>query len=179
MSPNLKRREAWRVSHVEIALEHPFLLRGLLAVAAVHKVLSDANADKSNLLQQADSHISKALTTYRQNLEHPTTETALPMFILSTVLVVYHLATAQLEAPEDPVNAMTHCFRLIQGVLVVVGPNLDQLKDSQIFKDMVVIPATPVTERPIEEIVRLKRLTETKKTPAGSVYIKAIEQLHQ
>ncbi|PVH93443.1 hypothetical protein DM02DRAFT_696062 [Periconia macrospinosa] len=179
MSPELKRCNAWRIKHVEVALDHPFLLRGLLAVAAVHKVLTDAHADKTSLLVQANDHISKALATYRQNLEQPRAETAVAMFILSTVLVIYHLATVRLEAaPEDPVNAMAHCFRLIQGVLVVVNPNLDQLTSNKVFTDMLASQVPLMEAEPIGEIIRLKRLTETKKTPAGALYIEAINQLH-
>jgi hypothetical protein len=110
MSTDLKKRDAWQLGHVEVALNHPFLLRGILAVAAVHKVLVDPTADRSCLLAQADVHISKALVTYRNNLQQPRAETAIPMFLLSAVLVVYNLATAQLETPEDPINAMVSSF---------------------------------------------------------------------
>lgn len=179
MSPDSKRRNAWMTSHVEIALDHPFLLRGILAVAAVHKALTDPRGDKNNLLYLADCHISKALTIYRQKLEQQNPETAVPMFVLSTILVIYHLALAQVAKPEDPVNAMAHCFRLIQGVFVVVKPNWNYLMTSTVFTDMAIFPVTIETIRPIPEILRLKKLTETKRTPAGAVHIEAIDELHR
>lgn len=117
---------------------------------------------------QADSHISHALDTYRKNLETPSVELAIPMFMLSSVILTYNFGSAQLERPEDPISALHHCFMLLQGIKVVVLPHWDRIKDSSVFAHMTDM-ATPealyaldtlAREEKPQEILRLKELTE-------------------
>ena len=79
----------------------------------------------------------------------------------------------------DAVHFQTQCFGLIHGVTVVARPNLIQVVNSQVYKELVVDKGVPAGARPIEKILRLKKLTETKKTPATDVYIRAIDELHE
>lgn len=88
------------------------------------------------LLNQAHSHISKSLATYQQLLVHPSAETALPMFLLSTVLATYSMASGQLEDPDEPLKSAHHCFSLLQGTKVVIGPYQDIIKNSPVYLAM-------------------------------------------
>ncbi|KAF1954337.1 hypothetical protein CC80DRAFT_567533 [Byssothecium circinans] len=176
MSPEIERVKAWQHAHTEVALDHPFLLRGILAVAAVHKAVTKPDSDRKTLITQADDHISKALVTYRQNMAQPKPETAVAMFLLSTVLVAYYLAATQLETQTDPISTM--CIRLLQGVRAVVQSHSSQVLNSQIYKDLVVDKPAPIGADPVEEVLRLKKLAKTKKTQAGEVYTKAIGDLN-
>lgn len=181
MSVDASRWRLWQIDCVEIALNFPFLLRALLALAAVHKVAQPTRipqAQRQALLLQADRHISNALETYRRNLEHPREETAIPMFLLSMVLVTYNLASAQLEAPEDPIKAMRNCIGLVQGVTLVIRPHWDQIMNSKIFEAMIEKPPEE-SEGEVEEVLRLKKLAETKKTSTRDLYTSAIDDLHQ
>jgi hypothetical protein len=74
----------------------------------------------------------------------------------------------------------TQCFRLIQGVSVVSRPNWEQVTRSQVFSDLNT-PRVPIpgSAEPVEEILRLKKVTETKKTRDGEIYLEAIEELHK
>lgn len=174
------KHPVWQNDFIEMGFEHPFLLRGILALAAIHKVVSDPEADRSTLLLQADSHISKALAIYRQNLEHPSEEVAIPMFLLSSILLIYNFASAQLEAPEDPIAAIHHCFRLTHGVKVVVEPNWTHIASSRVFVHMVELVEEPnLDDEPVREIIRLKELAETKDTVIKTAYVTAIDELHR
>ncbi|KAF2870497.1 hypothetical protein BDV95DRAFT_495800 [Massariosphaeria phaeospora] len=152
----------WETECTELALEHTFLLHGLLALAAVHKAVSAPTNDKRSLQLQADAQLNKALATYRRNLEHPTAETAVPMFLLASVLISYNMACAQLEPPEDPIGAIHHCFRLLQGVRVVIHPHWELVRSSSVYRlltDIVTNPTLdPGPEDEVAEIVHLRAL---------------------
>lgn len=130
------KHDLWQNQMVELGFEHPFLLHGLLALSAVHKASSASPPDRQSLLLQADSHISRALGTYRRLLEAPTVATAVPMFALSSTLVTYNLGSAQLEKPEDPIGSLHHCFMLLQGVRIVLEPQWDQIGPTTVFAEM-------------------------------------------
>ncbi|KAF1997816.1 hypothetical protein P154DRAFT_272340 [Amniculicola lignicola CBS 123094] len=168
---------------IDLGFDHPFLLHCMLAVAAVHKALLDPTTNGRALLLRADAHVNKALTTYRTLLVHPTAETAVPMFLLSSTLVTYNLAAAQIEEPEDPISAVCHCFKLIQGVKVVIGPHWEQIKASKPFR-MAAAPAldldTPIRPEDGEfsEILQLQELTLDMASEDRNACTKAILDLH-
>ncbi|KAJ4289045.1 hypothetical protein N0V90_011387 [Kalmusia sp. IMI 367209] len=178
MNVDPTRWPAWQIDCVEIGFDFPFLLRGFLALSAIHKAATDPQAERQTLLLQADSHISSALETYRKNLEQPRDETAMAMFLLSIVLVTYNLASAQLEAPEDPIGALHHCFRLAQGVSLVIQPHMEQIVNSKMMNAIVEQGPENASEGEVFEILRLKKLAETKKTSIGDSYTIAIDDLH-
>ena len=134
-TPNAKGK-LWAVDVIEIGLAHPFLLLGILAMAAVHKTTTAPQAERPTLLAQADAHMSSCLATYKKNLAQPTLETSLPMFLLSSVLVTYNLASARVQEPDDPIKAMLHCFRLLRGVIVVIGPYWKELNNEPVVRQV-------------------------------------------
>ncbi|KNG49980.1 c6 zinc finger domain protein [Stemphylium lycopersici] len=162
------RSSVWQNEFIELGFEYPFLLRGFLALSAVHQASLLSPNDRQVLLHQADAHISRALDTYRKNLETPKVELAIPMFMLSSIILTYNFGSAQLERPEDPIGALHHCFMLLQGIKIVVIPNWEQIKDSTVFAymtDMASPEALQALDRLAreenpQEILRLKELTE-------------------
>ncbi|KAF1968583.1 hypothetical protein BU23DRAFT_592087 [Bimuria novae-zelandiae CBS 107.79] len=178
MNVDPARWPAWQIDCVEVALDFPFLLRGLLALAAIHKTACDTQADRQSLLLQAENYFSSALETYRKNLEHPRPDTAMPMFLMSIFIVTYTLASAQLEPPEDPIGTLHHCFRLLQGVEVVIQPHMAQLMNSTIMGKLVEQDPGMPLEGEVPQVLRLKKLAETKKTSAHDFYTRTIDDLH-
>lgn len=132
-----KEESIWRDECTEIAFQHPPLLHGYLALSAVHKALTVPGSDRQSLLLQADSHISRGLAVYRKHLEAPIAERAIPMFMTSTVLFTYNLGSAQLERPDDAIDGIHHCFRLLVGIKMVVMPFWLQIKDTTVFSHIV------------------------------------------
>jgi hypothetical protein len=189
LHPNPATRSVvWQNDFIELGFDYPFLLRGFLALSAVHQASLLPPNERQDLLLQADSHISRALDTYRKNLATPKVELAIPMFMLSSVLLTYNFGSAQLERPDDPIGALHHCFMLLQGIKVVVIPHWEQIKDSAVFAHMTDM-ASPETlaaldtlakaENP-QEILRLKELTELLLSSQDKeACATAIDELHE
>lgn len=133
MQPFATATDFWAKDLVELGFEFPFLLRGFLALSAVHKATCLPPTDRQVLLHTADLHISRSLKTYRMHLENPNLQTAIPMFILSSVIFTYNLASSQLDEPEDPIKALHHGFMLLQGIHVVMAPHWEHIKDDPII----------------------------------------------
>jgi hypothetical protein len=174
----------WSVDIVEVAFEHPFLLHGLLAITAIHKSLANTEYPRAQLLGQADTHISICLETYTKNLEQPARETSLAMFLLSTVIVTYNLASAQIEEPDDPIRALLHCFRLHRGIHLAIGPFWAELIKTRIvtamsaaIRDADLRSAAGYAEK--EEIMRLKQLAAELDTEDADICVQTIEALHK
>ncbi|EMD93838.1 hypothetical protein COCC4DRAFT_54056 [Bipolaris maydis ATCC 48331] len=162
------RSSAWQIEFVELGFEFPFLLRGFLALSAIHQAFLLAPNDRQPFLLQADSHISRALDTYRKNLQNPDVKLALPMFMFSSVIFMYNFGSAHLQQPEDPIAALHHCFMLLQGIKVVVMPHWNQIKDTAFVAHMTDYHSEDLLkgldnlasqDKP-QEILRLKELTE-------------------
>ncbi|KAF9699544.1 hypothetical protein EKO04_002509 [Ascochyta lentis] len=173
----------WSEDVVKIAFQHPFLLHGLLAVSALHKTPVDSQGNRASLLAQADVHMSASIATYFRLLEESALETVVPCFLLSSIYFAYNLATAQVEEPEEPINAMLHCFRLLRGVKLSIGRHWLKLQEDETvgrmlaptrFLDQFVLPedteCTPLLE--------LKQLANQLGTPQKDICIEAIANLH-
>jgi hypothetical protein len=189
LHPNPATRSVvWQNDFIELGFDYPFLLRGFLALSAVHQASLSPPGERQGLLLQADSHISRALATYRQNLATSKVELAIPMFMMSSILLTYNFGSAQLERPEDPIGALHHCFMLLQGIKIVVIPHWEQIKDSAVFAHMTDM-ATPETlaaldtlakEENPQEILRLKELTELLLSSQDKeACATAIDELHE
>lgn len=136
LHPSLAHRsDIWQNAMIELGFEHPFLLHGILALSAVHKASVLQPAQRQDLLQLADGHISQALDTFRRHLASPNDEFAIPMFVLSSVLLTYNFGSIQ-ERPEDPISSIHHCLMLLNGIKVVIGPHWEKLKDSLVLAQM-------------------------------------------
>lgn len=161
------RSDLWQNALIELGFEYPFLLHGILALSASHKASFLLPAQRQDLLQQADLHISQALPEFRSHLGDPNDDAAIPMFVLSSVLLTYNFGCVQ-ERPEDPVASLHHCLMLLSGIKVVAAPHWLKLKDSLVLAQMfetsspdavqVLDELSRGEERP--EILRLKELTE-------------------
>ncbi|KAH7072214.1 hypothetical protein BKA63DRAFT_418155 [Paraphoma chrysanthemicola] len=187
LHPNFSRSsDMWQSRIIELGFEHTFVLHGILALSAVHKASFLLPGDRQDLLQQADVHISQALNTMRRHLEAPSDETAIPMFVLSSVLLTYNFASVQ-EMPEDPIRSLHHCFMLLNGIKVVIGPHWDRLKDDPILAQMTEMSSV-TTLRALDElskdekhreILRLMGLTElVLDVQDKTACIEAIQELH-
>ncbi|KAJ4982573.1 hypothetical protein SVAN01_11933 [Stagonosporopsis vannaccii] len=133
LQPFATATDIWAKDLVELGFQFPFLLRGFLALSAVHKASCLRPTDRQVLLHTADLHISQSLKTYRTHLENLSLDTAIPMFIFSSIIFTYNLASSQLEEPEDPIRALHHGFMLLQGINVVLAPHWEYIKDDPII----------------------------------------------
>lgn len=136
MHPTLAlRSDLWQNALIELGFEYPFLLHGILALSACHKASFLLPAQRQDLLQQADMHISQALPEFRSHLGAPNDDVAIPMFVLSSVLLTYNFGSVQ-ERPEDPIASLHHCLMLLNGIKVVATPHWLKLKESLVLAQM-------------------------------------------
>ncbi|KAF2821026.1 hypothetical protein CC86DRAFT_303591 [Ophiobolus disseminans] len=187
LHPSLTNRsDLWRNAMIELGFEHPFLLHGILALSAIHKGSFLLQAQRQDLLQQADLHISLALDPFRRHLETPNDQAAVPMFVLSSVLLTYNFGSVQ-ERPEDSISSLHHCLMLLNGIKVVIGPHWGKIKDSpvlaQMFEtsspDAIQLLNTLSRGEKRHEILRLTELTELMlDTHDKTACAEAIEDLH-
>jgi hypothetical protein len=162
-----KRHDVWQNGIIELGFEHTFVLHGVLALSAVHKASFLLPAERQSFLFQADVHISQALETMRKNLIISSEETAVPMFVLSAVLLTYNFGSVQ-EKPEDPIGSLHHCFMLMNGIKVVIGQHWGRIQLSPVVKPILeMISASTI--RALDELakdsthpqtLRLMELTE-------------------
>ena len=177
-------KQIWSEGVVDVAFQHPFLLHGLLALSALHKTLVDSQGNRASLLAQADVHMSASIATYLRLLRESAEETVVPCFLLSSICFAYNLATAQVEEPEDPIDAILHCFRLLRGVKVVIGQHWEQLQQNEIIRCLLA-PTRFVDQFPLPEdaectpLLDLKQLADELEAPQKEICMEAIEDLHK
>ncbi|KAH8725631.1 hypothetical protein GQ44DRAFT_615449 [Phaeosphaeriaceae sp. PMI808] len=153
-----ERSDSWANAMIELAFEHLFLLHGILALSAVHKASFLLPINRQDLLLQADVHVSQALETMRKHLETPNYENTVPMFVLSSVLLTYNFGSVQ-EMPEDPIGSVHHCFMLLNGIKVVVGPHWERMRMAPVLFHMVEM-SSPVNIAALEALAKDDRRPE-------------------
>jgi hypothetical protein len=180
------RSDIWQNGMVELGFEHPFLLHGILALSAVHKASFLVPTDRQDLLLQADMHISQALDTMRTYLSAPNEQQAVPMFVLSSVLLTYNFGSVQ-EKPEDPIGSVHHCLMLLSGIKVVIGAHWQKILNTPGLANMLEMSSAATLQAldalakddECPEILRLMELTElVLDTQDKAVCTKAIEALN-
>ncbi|KAL8778896.1 MAG: hypothetical protein Q9194_001736 [Teloschistes cf. exilis] len=92
--------DLWRVTVCKEGLNHEFLMRGILAIAALH--LGHLRPDQAHEYQNiAANHQDKALSVFRVNVPNVTESNCHAFFALSSLIVVYGFAS-----PRKPGTAV-------------------------------------------------------------------------
>ena len=95
-----KALDVWSMKIPQLALEHPFLMHGLLAVTAIH--LADINPQRHYLLvTRALRHKSFALPLFRQLISEITEQNCHAIFTFSSFVIPYALASLDSSESEN------------------------------------------------------------------------------
>lgn len=145
----------WRDVVLSHGFRYPFLLRGLLALAALHKA-SDSSVDpvsRRDLREVSSSHHTAALAGFIPELNHPTKDNCASLFTFSMVLTVLTLASTPFHesmehlgqdhanmvhsgssgtAPRNALDQFIEVMTLLQGVYTVFMQTKDWLLDSDV-----------------------------------------------
>ncbi len=121
---NSKTQRLWQDNVVRLGLQHPFLLRGVLAVSATHLAFLLPNT-KSKYLLQSSIHVDIALQEFRKQLLRLQESQVLPLFPLACLLVVQNLASVNLQNTYDHIEAFLSCVQLVKGVSTVLKARWD------------------------------------------------------
>jgi hypothetical protein len=121
---------------LDLAVQHPFLLHGLLALSALHR--ADTHAEPEMDTKLATAHHTRGLTLFHSVLRDITIDNYPPSIAFSSLTVMFALGISK---PKDPARAepqllddLIQAFRLMSGgrnVVDVAG----KLRGSAVWKD--------------------------------------------
>ena len=83
----------WKNTVPALATDYPYLLRAILAVAAVH--LSLLNPDKAHYRRLAAEHQAKSISLFKTALGNHSPDIAAPLFATSALYATYYFATSR------------------------------------------------------------------------------------
>lgn len=124
------RHYVWQTSIVDLGFRHHFLLRGILATAAIHRATVHPE-ETDELLFQSFQHMDIAMAAFRQHLSKPDPATCIPVFALACLLNIHRLGLAQVQPPVDPVEEFCLHARLSRGIKPTVNEYWERILSSE------------------------------------------------
>ena len=116
----------WKEAVPKHAFRHHFLLQGLLAVTARHKLYVDKNLSNSKeLVEAADIFQQEALTTYIRLLNDITEENCHALFAFSQIVVgisysrLSQTIGQEAKIPREFIASIVEIFELLKGALII------------------------------------------------------------
>jgi hypothetical protein len=95
------------------------------------------------------------------------------MFALAAILIVHHLAMAQIQPIKDPISELLGLFRLVKGVRVVLQGNWTSILNTEVGALLTAVKRQPVSGT-MPEILSLHDLCDGR-----APYKQAIDSLHE
>lgn len=174
------QQHIWRESVVEIGFQHPFLLRGILSISALHLATLTPESS-SNFVVQASNQYNRALLEFRNVLRNIGEGNCVAVFAFSCITVIHAFAVAQIQPPVDPTSDFLNCMRLVQGVVTVLQPHYPVLARSELKPILENGPKGGI-QGEILEILQLKSLVKSLPDEdhgeTANTYVHAINLLH-
>lgn len=136
LSPTPNVQHIWGTTIVQMALQHRFLLHGLLTLSALHLFYNGRSEDVNSnrhLFNYAARHQTISLSLYQHALANPTPEQRDALFALSIVIFILAIASLREDNPATPeasgTDAMLDCkwIRLARGILVVSHDHVEEI----------------------------------------------------
>ncbi|KAF4545891.1 C6 zinc finger domain-containing protein [Lasiodiplodia theobromae] len=111
----------WQRAVIDVGFEHAFVLRGMMALSALHLATGGGGNGDSAAARRwvaiSSANLNVALTQFRQLLEAGVDDrNCVAVFAFSATIVVHALAAGQAQAAADPVAEMIQCVRMVKGV---------------------------------------------------------------
>ncbi|OKL62286.1 hypothetical protein UA08_02497 [Talaromyces atroroseus] len=123
----------WATTVVQMALQHRFLLHGVLALSALQGAYTARPEDINNsrqLVEYATRHQAISLSLYQHALANPTPGQHDALFVLSVVIFMLAIATLRDENPQTgagDINLDFKWIRLARGILVVSQDHFEEI----------------------------------------------------
>lgn len=141
---------------IKLAFETPYLLHEVLACSALR--LFAEHTSRRDLLTRASYHQNEALALVQPRISSTTDEECLPLLFFSSMAAICGLADAALDSHKtsdsnfDPISATTHTFQLNRGIMAVITPHWQYIRQSW---------AWPLVKRQIDAGADLKPMPGT------------------
>lgn len=143
----------WRIHIVSLGFKHDFLLRGILAVTAVH--LAYIHPDKRAVYDlQASTHQSIALASFQDTLAHVDGSNCHAIFAFSCLIIVMTFASRKDKASDFQTDVL-QWFYLLRGASIVLQMHqesiqcsfLKPLLDEMHFNENIAAHSIPDTDK--------------------------------
>lgn len=167
----------WEDTMIKIGFKCPFVLRGILALAALHRATT-AFAESPQLRIQASAHHIRALDDFRAVLSHVDQSNCNAVFAFSSITVVHAFAAATVQEPEDVLGALLNCLHLVRGVATILQPH---------WEDLAAMDLAPLLQNgwrqgatgQVPEILSLRTLADSgHDEDETAAYLAAIDECH-
>ena len=142
----------WKEVVPKHAFKHPFLLQGLLAIAAQHKLHHDKNhMESAVLIDTANRYQQEALATYIHLLNDITEDNCHALFAFSQVIVLISYSRLSLgihegSGPHSLIAGVVDIFDLLKGTFAIAHQASTWLHASDLAPMMGDMPTMPLRE---------------------------------
>jgi hypothetical protein len=115
-------------------LNHPFLMNGLLAIAALHRIQLSGTKDSLVFVEASIRYKQRALLSYTPLLNNITKDNCEALFAFSCLLSILCSASQALEDTRTvkAIADVVDIFRLTRGVAVIVAQTQPWLQSSEV-----------------------------------------------
>ena len=145
-------KELWRTEIPKEAFAHPFLMHGLLALAALHIAdSSPEEARRRKYTELATMHQNMALAEFRPQLSNITPSNCHAVFAFSSLIAALAFAFSRSTASPrtgEPVAEVLQDFFLFRGVEGVLAAHWDTIQSGKLGT-LVLRPRDPVYFQPL------------------------------
>ena len=117
-----KQRHAWQILVPQEAQTQPYLMHGLISLAALHRIQLENNTE-SRCLDKAVNHYNLALSKSKMALAHLSERNSSSLFALSLLVGVFALGLPISPASpplRDAIGQITQVATLMRGALTIV-----------------------------------------------------------
>jgi hypothetical protein len=117
----------------KIALSHPFLMHGLLALSALHLIQLNKGSDRcKTYVELATSHQTLALALFRKELNNINPSNCQAMFAFSSIATILAFAFAQSTGVQSlaPIDEMLQISNLCRGIFEILQTAREWIKNS-------------------------------------------------
>lgn len=126
-------RHVWRVVIPQEGYENPFVMHGILALSAMHKVYLLPDKRQTYLMLCAH-HYTCGQDVFRALMSHITDKNWRPMLCFALILVAYtcSLPSARLETidTEDSISMTLELFFMIRGIKAILDPFMKNISQT-------------------------------------------------
>lgn len=125
--------DVWKNAIPRQGYTHSFIMHGIFAIAAAHKVYLDPNS-RHTFLPLADYHQTIGSIGYRSMLEHISAENWLAVYSFKSLLMIHMLTQPTRMNPSklnDPISSLVELIGLVRGVDSTIRPFMTETVNSE------------------------------------------------
>jgi hypothetical protein len=132
-------QDVWAVSLPKEAYSHDYLMHGLLALSALHLSLL-SREKRHDYADLSTYHLHKSLARFRERLANISIENCVPLFGLSSLMVIHVCAQSAMESDSQParehsashIEMLMNIFNMCRGVESILAPYRSEIRQSSL-----------------------------------------------